>query len=215
MKKDSLIKRTQAGAGLLLLAAFLLVSCSKDRSAIAGRNLGTVVVDAAPGAFPLRIRTDVKWRACATDSWLQVGGQWMEADDVCRIDYASNESVVGDIRFARAGNVLFETADGLQVDTLLVLQRGAMPFLSLTASYEIPEEGGDCSLTLDTNLGDRQRAALSLHCETKWIHDLRLGADGRSILFSAEEGEGRSTVLYVEYTDVFGQVTTTSCTLNQ
>ena len=208
-------RRMMLAGGLLLLCAFLAPSCSKKDASLPGKRIGTVVVDAAPGSFPVRVSTDVSWRAFSTAPWLEVEDDWMLPRDVCRVDYASNESVIGEIRLSRVGLILFETKDGVQRDTLVVLQKGATPFLSLPASMNVAEDQGDYSLALTSNLPDAARPSLAIRSTQPWIYDLQLSDDLTRILFSVAEGSDRSAEIEAVYTDVFGETTTVSCTINQ
>lgn len=180
-----------------------------------GDSVAEVELPARSGSFMAYIETEGVWAAEALEDWLNVDGSYHKDHYAVEVEYDSNESVPGYMRFNRMGYVVIRTYDGFAADTLVVKQRGSVPVLSFAEVNLISKEGGEVSVPFITNLSDRERPHVRLTTDSAWIKDPVWGRDGVSVSFTAESGTSREGTVTVTYTDGWGQVTASVCRIRQ
>ncbi|MBR6347199.1 MAG: BACON domain-containing protein [Bacteroidales bacterium] len=194
--------------------ALCLAGCSQEVLVTQGKSLGTVEVYPAAGDFSVFIDTDGVWSASSPETWVHVPADLFKDAGAIIVGYDSNESVVGAPRFNRLGHVIVRTYDGATADTLYIRQQGIEAFISLEDAT-VPASGGSCYIPLRTNLTGAQRGSISCSSDAGWIVSPEIGADFRSILFTAESGSSREGMLTVSFTDEWGLVTSAGCKISQ
>ena len=109
---------------LIGLAAIILAAFAKEVLSPTGKIIGEFTVESDAGQFPVLVSADCVWKAESLDEWISVDNSWHRETYTVTVHYGSNQSIEGLHRPARSGKVLIETADGAQIDTLIVHQKG-------------------------------------------------------------------------------------------
>ena len=200
---------------ILPILLLVLASCQKEVQQTTGAVKAQTELSARSGSFVAYVETEGVWSAEALEDWLHVDQAYHKDHYAVEVEYDSNESVPGYMRFNRMGHVVIRTYDGFAADTLVVKQRGSVPVLSFAEVNLISAEGGDVSVPFTTNLSDRERPYVRLTTDSAWIKDPVWGRDGVSVSFTAEAGSSREGTVTVTYTDGWGQVTASVCRIRQ
>ena len=106
------------------LAALAFIACTKEVLRQTGKLLGEVTLESDAGEIPVLINADGVWKAESLTDWIAVDDAWHSGSYSIVLRYSSNRSVEGLHRPSRTGDVIIETADGAQCDTLRIHQRG-------------------------------------------------------------------------------------------
>lgn len=194
---------------IMIIAVLAAMSCSCTKAVLltSGKNLGHRIVDAKEGEFPVYVTTTGVWSASSLDRWISVAPDLHKDATTFVVNYESNESREGDIRFNRIGRVVIKTYDGATADTLEVWQRGIVPFVEVAGDGILPAKGGKCKLPLLTNLSDTERAGISIKSGAAWIKSAEYSADGRSLDLDIQAGSSREAVITLTHTPIWGEST--------
>ena len=106
------------------LAALAVLACTKEVLRQTGKVIGEVTLESDAGEIPVLISADCAWKAESLSDWISVEDAWHSGSCTIVLSYGSNRSVEGLHRPSRTGNVVIETADGAQCDTLRIYQKG-------------------------------------------------------------------------------------------
>ena len=109
---------------LICLAAIVMAACTKEVLSPTGKIIGEFTVESDAGQFPVLVTADGVWKAESLEDWITVDNSWHRDQYTVIVRYGSNQSIEGMNRPARSGKVIIETADGAQIDTLIVHQKG-------------------------------------------------------------------------------------------
>lgn len=112
---------------LCLVAAILIAACTKEVLSPAGKRLGEITVESDAGQIPVLISANGVWKAESPQDWISVDDAWHRGEYTVVLSYGSNRSFAGMHRPERTGFVLIATADGAELDTLVVHQKGIEP----------------------------------------------------------------------------------------
>ena len=191
-----------------------LAACSKTAPDPVVSVLEEKTFSVESGRFMVLVKGSGVWGVSTSDEWVHVQERYYKDEAAFEIRFDSNESTVGDHRFCRIGKVYVSSWDGSRKDEVIIRQEGLVPEIVLTP-VTVGTEAGTCAMPMDTNLSDRERKGLSFSCDAEWISGISFGRDGRSIIFQAAAGSGRSATLQVTFTDAWGRQFTASSTVNQ
>lgn len=201
---------------LLAIIGVLLSGCTKEIIGAQGEVIATKVVTAEAGSFTAAIHTYGVWQAVAECDWLHVDSEYKKGEYAITIHYDSNESSETKRRFNRTGCVVIKTYDGYTADTIRVQQMGLVPIINLQ-NAEVAAEGGKVIVPLNTNLSDEVRDAIKCSANAEWVQDVQFGYDATSVIANvkANGGSQRECSITMSFTDGWGQVTNSTCTLIQ
>lgn len=201
----------------LLVVAIAVCGCTKVEVQVTqGKVIAVKDVPVEAGSFPAVILTSGVWYAEAIDSWLSCDDALRNNNYTITINYESNESTVSTRNFARVGRVAIKTFDGFVADTIVVRQRGITPYLQLKDAV-IEASQTECEVIFNSNLTDACRPSLKFTASEDWVKGIEYFPDGVSLLVTLDESNGleRSAVITAFFTDAWGEVTTSTCTLTQ
>ena len=112
--------------------------------------------------------------------------------------------------------MVISTYDGFTTATIVVKQRGLIPFLSLQDT-EMPGADNEYKVPFNTNLSAAQLPSMTFSADADWVHSVEFGTDGASLLVKAgvNDGAPRTAQISASFKDAWGDVHTTTCTLTQ
>lgn len=200
-----------------IVAALFAASCTKIEVAQPqGRVIATVEVAAEASEFPVSVKTVGVWSASSQADWLHVDSDLKKDNCAIAVAYDSNESTESRRNFCRMGHVVISTYDGFTTDTIVVKQRGLIPFLSLQDT-EMPGADNEYKVPFNTNLSAAQLPSMTFSADADWVHSVEFGTDGASLLVKAgvNDGAPRTAQISASFKDAWGDVHTTTCTLTQ
>ena len=199
---------------ILLMASLFLASCSKEAEAPKPEIFGEKTLQSPEGSFLILFKGEGVWSVSSDKDWIHVEERLYKDEAAFEVRYDSNESTIGDHRFCRKGHVNITSENGTWRNVMVLKQEGLAPYISLV-SRNIPQEEGTYSLVLESNLTDRERAAISFSSDAAWITDIALGRDNRSVVFNVSPGSSRSGNIVMTFTDEWERRHTASASVNQ
>ena len=208
---------------VILAAAMMICSCSKEVVEIQGRVIATKKVAKEAGSFMLPITINetsrLVWRVRPLDNWLHLSEadqNWKQNAYNVTINYDSNQSSAQTFNFARVGHLVVETYDGFVADTVVVMQRCLTPYMELS-NVEVEASMTECEVAFNSNLTDACRPSMTLSANQDWVESIEYLDCGTHMLvkFSANGGAERQAELTVAFTDSWGETTEAKCVLTQ
>lgn len=206
----------------IMVAVLAMFGCTKvEVIDVQGEVLAVKKVPVTAGEFqlPITVKNNEKlvWKARPVQNWLHVNDtDWKQNAYNLVIRYDSNESSMNVRNFARVGQVVVETYDGFVADTIVVKQRGLIPYMNL-ADTTVEASVTECEIEFSSNLTDDCRPAMTFSANEDWVESVEYLGCGTHLLvkFSANGGAERSAVVKVTFTDAWGVTSEGTCVLTQ
>lgn len=206
----------------IMVAVLAMFGCTKvEVIDVQGEVLAVKEVPVTAGEFqlPITVKNNEKlvWKARPVQNWLHVNDtDWKQNAYNLIIRYDSNESSMNVRNFARVGQVVVETYDGFVADTIVVKQRGLIPYMNL-ADTTVEASVTECEIEFSSNLTDDCRPAMTFSANEDWVESVEYLGCGTHLLvkFAANEGSERTAEIKVTFTDAWGVSTEETCVLTQ
>ena len=206
----------------LIVAVLAMCGCTKvEVKEMQGRVIATKIVAKTAGEFQLPVTVNnephLVWKARSLSEWLHVNdSEWKQNAYNVTVSYDSNESSMYLRNFARVGYVAIDTYDGFVTDTIVVMQRGITPYISM-ADTTVDASQTECRVTFDSNLIDDCRSGLTIEADVDWVDSIEYLGNGTELLvkFSANAGAERQATITALFTDACRETTKAICVLTQ
>lgn len=206
----------------IMVAVLLMFGCTKvEVMEKKGEVIAVKKVPKTAGEFQLPITVKgnprLVWKARPISNWLHIADQnWKSNAYNLTVSYDSNESSMYTRNFARVGYIVVDTYDGFVSDTIVVMQRGITPYMSL-ASKSVEASETECKIEFNSNLTDECRPRMTFKANANWVHSIVYLGNGTHLLvkFAANDGEERQATISVSFTDACGETTNAECVLTQ
>lgn len=198
---------------ILIISTAALAGCSKEVLKTTGLLRAERIVSEEEGSFPAIVSCACAWKAESGADWIEVDGRWRKGESTLQIHYASNESVEGDRRFNRIGDIYIRTYDNGVADTIRIKQHGLVPSI-VFPKKTVSAGSGTVRVPFSTNLTDRERGMLTFSADASWIGSCRWSSDQAAVEFKCDGGSGSAT-LTATFTDAWGLQTSADCTITK
>ena len=207
----------------LIIAVLAMCGCTKvEVKEVQGRVIATKIVAKSAGEFQLPITVNnephLVWKARSMSDWLHVNdSDWKQNAYNITISYDSNESSMYLRNFARVGYVAIDTYDGFVTDTIVVMQRGITPYISMS-DVTVEASQTECRVVFDSNLIDDCRSGLTIKADEEWVDSIEYLGNGTELLVKLSANGGlteRKTTITATFTDACRETTKATCVLTQ